>query len=462
MLSDSPFISVIMPVYNGDDYFEQALKSVLKQTWPHFEAVVIDDGSRDPRFVERLCLAAGSRVTYRYQENTGVAGALNHGIRLMHGDVFCWLSHDDLFHPDKLERQVAYHKRLGNRDAILFCNYNVIDSAGVRTATVLAPLDKLIKAPQRALLNGCINGCTIYAPAHIMKLSPGFDLSRRYTQDYYLWNKLLKDYDFFLQPDVLVDYRVHPSQGSNTPAAVAEAEDLWITMAEDRSEFERVAMYGSTYQFFAQLADHLAHSPYRVAEAHLRERAAKAVASSLVSVILTEPALNAEAGAFLTEHLTPLLARCELIWCDLHANRIHKRTSEGIHTEEAVSISVAERLNRAAELSSGDYVAFARSTSPEIASRIAIAVVSAHQQGATIGLTNLPAGTRVTARDLLIEDERSVAYGLHNWFFHRMELLRAPPFSDTLLQSGEMAMLAALIGPAAGVGLYNANALAAR
>lgn len=269
----SPMVSIVMPVYNGGDYFRLALNSALRQAYDNFEIVVVDDGSQDGGAAEMIAARGGARVRYIRQENQGVAGALNRGLREMRGEFFCWLSHDDLFVPHKTAMQAAYHKRLGKPDAVLFSDYELMDPAGKVYQRISADRARLMRAPMLALLSGSINGCTLFAPAEVMRAVGEFDPQYRYVQDYRFWNRLLRDYEFFHQPESLVHYRIHPEQGSNHANAVIEGDDLWIDMMGDRTEAERVQMMGSSLRFFEHMTRHLAGSPYRKAETFARERA---------------------------------------------------------------------------------------------------------------------------------------------------------------------------------------------
>lgn len=446
-----------MPVYNGDDYFASALASVLDQSWADFEVVVVDDGSRDPSFVVRTCREAGSKVRYFHQENAGVAGALNHGIREMRGDVFCWLSHDDLFLPHKLERQVAYHAELGLPDAILFSDYEVIDSAGKPTMTIRAPRARLLHAPKLALLNGCINGCTIYIPAQVIKGSAGFDTAKRYTQDYHLWNVLLRDHDFFHQPEVLVRYRVHEAQGSNLPAAVEEADQLWTRMIEDRTEFERVAMYGSSYKFYAGLADHLAQTPYKGTRERLQQLAAGAVAATTLTAVFTSPTAESVARAAWSEGTRRIAPRLEVIWRDAVTGRIDRIDVAG--TSRTVDADPGEGqasfLNAAAAAARGDYVAFLEVPFGQTFDRLAGIIIVAHQLGATIGVAGLAAGRIIEAKDLIVGAEGTPGANLDGWMLHASELITSPLFRDDLLAMHAGAALAAVLGERKSVGLMD-------
>ncbi len=299
----APRVSIVMPVYKGGDYFRFALRSALAQDWPALEIVVVDDGSPDGGETEAIAHEPRDpRIRYIRQENQGVAGALNTGIAAMTGDVFCWLSHDDLFLPDKTARQVEFHRRLGVRDAVLFSDYALIGPAGEAMGAVIADRDALRRHPMRALLTGSVNGCTIFAPAEVMKSAEPFRLEYRFTQDYRFWNALLRRHDLFHMPGITVRYRIHPEQGSNRPEAIAEAERLWIAMMEERSEVERARLHGSAHRFYAALARHLDGSPQRLARAHALRCAAE-TASPPLSLVLLD---GSQAPEGLSGHAVPV------------------------------------------------------------------------------------------------------------------------------------------------------------
>ena len=100
-----PFITVVIPVYNGADYLGEAIDSALAQTYPHREIIVVNDGSDDGGATDRIARSYVDRIRYYVKENGGVSSALNLGIRNMRGDWLSWLSHDDLYLPDKLALQ---------------------------------------------------------------------------------------------------------------------------------------------------------------------------------------------------------------------------------------------------------------------------------------------------------------------------------------------------------------------
>jgi glycosyltransferase involved in cell wall biosynthesis len=102
----APRVSVVLPTYNRADYLEEALESVLAQTFADFEVVVVDDGSTDdtPARLARY----GERIRVIRQENRGVGAARNRGIEAARGRYVAFIDNDDLWHPRKLEVQHAF------------------------------------------------------------------------------------------------------------------------------------------------------------------------------------------------------------------------------------------------------------------------------------------------------------------------------------------------------------------
>ena len=105
-MGNDPKVSIIIPVYNGSNYLDKAIKSALSQTYKNIEVIIINDGSTDNGETRRIALSYSNQVRYYEKENERVASALNYGIKKMEGDFFSWLSHDDEYYPKKIEEQI--------------------------------------------------------------------------------------------------------------------------------------------------------------------------------------------------------------------------------------------------------------------------------------------------------------------------------------------------------------------
>jgi len=104
-----PLVSIITPAYNAGDYINEAIGSVLFQTYPNWELIVVDDGSTDDTAeIVKNYSARDSRIKYHYQENQRMASARNAGIKLAQGKYVVFLDADNLFLPNKIKDQVQF------------------------------------------------------------------------------------------------------------------------------------------------------------------------------------------------------------------------------------------------------------------------------------------------------------------------------------------------------------------
>lgn len=108
----TPLVTVIMPCYNHERYVERAVMSVIEQTYPGVELIVIDDGSRDSSVSKLEALRKRFGFALICQENRGVCKTLNRAIReAAHGEYIALLASDDFWHPDKLRLQMVQLQR---------------------------------------------------------------------------------------------------------------------------------------------------------------------------------------------------------------------------------------------------------------------------------------------------------------------------------------------------------------
>ena len=104
-----PNVSVVIPTYNRANLIARSIRSVLEQTVEPLEVIVVDDGSKDDtkKVIEEM---NEPKVKYIYQENGGAASARNRGVQECKGDWIAFHDSDDVWHADKLEKQLKYLK----------------------------------------------------------------------------------------------------------------------------------------------------------------------------------------------------------------------------------------------------------------------------------------------------------------------------------------------------------------
>lgn len=231
ILSESPLVSIIIPVYNGSNYLEQAIQSALSQTYSNIEILVINDGSKDEGATKAIATSFGDKIRYLEKENGGVASALNMGIEAMKGHYFSWLSHDDYYHPQKIESQIKLLSQPANPDhSIVISNFILVNENGDEIAR--SDLSELNLKNVRFWLTKTseLNGCTLLIPKNLLLNHKGFNEKLRYTQDYDLWFRMADRAQFLLAKDHLVYSRQHEAQDtrSKQDKAYEEATEMRI------------------------------------------------------------------------------------------------------------------------------------------------------------------------------------------------------------------------------------------
>lgn len=227
MTNPRPKVSLIIPVYNGADYLHEAIRSALAQTYENLEIIVVNDGSNDGGATDAIAREYADSIRYIARENGGVAAALNTAIAAMTGDYFSWLSHDDLYAPNKVEREVSALLSIDAREqdrAIIYSDYAVFSGSPAQATEVR--LDGVRPEAFRYWLTArnTLHGCTLLVPRDAFLQVGAFDETLRTTQDFDLWFRLAGTYRFHHLPEVLVYARSHAEQGTVKMAGTAYQE----------------------------------------------------------------------------------------------------------------------------------------------------------------------------------------------------------------------------------------------
>lgn len=276
-MADKPKVSIVIPVYNGANYMQEAIDSALGQTYGNIEVIVVNDGSRDGGETERIARSYGDRIRYFAKPNGGVATALNLGIEKMEGEYFSWLSHDDMYAPNKVEEEVRLALAQGGPAPIVAEGYWIMDAAGEALYTVNLcsryPAERL-ENPLFLILRGGVNGCALLIhKSHFARVGR-FDPSLPTTQDYDLWFRMFRGQRVCYAPTANVYSRCHGEQGSKAMLErhVEECDALWIGMMEALTAEEMEEMSGSAYRFYRELWEFLLTTGYRGATAYAYEK----------------------------------------------------------------------------------------------------------------------------------------------------------------------------------------------
>ncbi|WP_405116730.1 glycosyltransferase [Paenibacillus sp. FSL K6-1217] len=202
-------VSVVIPFYNCP-YVHLAVESVLAQSYTDIELIVVDDGST--LHMEKL-EAYMSRIVYVRKTNGGTGSALNRGIEVASGAYFAWLSADDLFHPDKIRRQIEAIRATGT--SFNHTAYYYINELGERFSEIIRMPAYSRPAFIETMMSGCpVNGSSVLFDMKILSTVGRFNEHLLYTQDYDMWLRTLPHYEWSYIEEPLLDYRVHNEMGS--------------------------------------------------------------------------------------------------------------------------------------------------------------------------------------------------------------------------------------------------------
>jgi len=265
MKASQPKISIIIPVYNGSDYLREAIQSALGQSYANREVIIVNDGSTDNGKTEEIARSFGSSITYISKQNGGVSSALNAGIRAATGEYIAWLSHDDVFMPDKLEVQVRQITTY-QEPVILYSDYYYINSSSAILGVVETPHIPPEKMIQSLLTSYPINGCTILIPKVCLDHVGLFNEQLQTVQDAEMWFRLANVYKFIHVPYPLLKSRMHKGQGTYTMRStmVAEQNDLYLWVLKNiPSNIVWDSSTINTARSYAQLSFNLRMRGYR-------------------------------------------------------------------------------------------------------------------------------------------------------------------------------------------------------
>jgi len=203
-----PRVSVLMSVYNGEKYLQEAVESILNQTFHDFEFIIVDDGSLDstPRLLAGYEARDPRVVSHRIAHNQGLSSSLNFGIHQARGEYIARMDADDVSLPERLQEQIDFmdsHSEVG------------VCSTGVELIG-----EKRIEKWQHHISHDAIHARMLFvnAIAHptvmlrasaLRKNALEYDPNVRYAQDYELWSRAITKTRFANMSHILLRYRIH-------------------------------------------------------------------------------------------------------------------------------------------------------------------------------------------------------------------------------------------------------------
>ena len=214
----APEVSVVMSVYNGEEYLREAVESVLGQTFGDFEFLIIDDGSKDG--TAEILAEYGrrdGRVRVVAQENRGRVASLNRGMEMARGELIARMDADDVAMPERLEKQVSF-LRMHTEVGLLGTWVENIGPRG-EVLGIYAPATGDGELREVMLRWNPFRHPTIVMRKEIVLTVGGYRKALLDTDDYDLWCRMAERTKIANLPEKLVRYRMHPKQVSVTNMA---------------------------------------------------------------------------------------------------------------------------------------------------------------------------------------------------------------------------------------------------
>lgn len=242
---DKPLVSIVTPVLNGNVYFEQTILSVLNQTYDNIEYIVIDGGSTDGSL--ETIKKYEDKIDYWLSKNDyGMYDAINSGFKAASGDIFAYLSSDDLYYPDTIQVVVDYFKKHPAAE-IVYGNCDFIGPKGQLIYKYRFPR-------YRWKSYVCFNSSSIAEPAtfwrgSIHKKIGYFDTTFRYSGDFDFYAKAGKCCCFFRINKTIARFRMHGSAITATMEGGIKRENSIIN--------QRYAHMNKSYQMLLRIWLHL-------------------------------------------------------------------------------------------------------------------------------------------------------------------------------------------------------------
>ena len=230
MQTAPPKVTVITPLYNSSAFIRATLDSLQAQTYTNWESILIDDGCTDDTVQVVQPYLADSRFRLIQQDNRGIAGARNTGIKDARGEWICLLDHDDLWLPTKLEKQLDYaHEH--NLDLLCTDAFIVTESerwvysrgfADIAAAVQRAPTDPTVDVFEQGIRLDFLCASSVMLKRSLLEKHGLFDPEAVPSDDYDMWLRCMADARTGFVAEPLIEYIVHASNYSRNEIRMIE------------------------------------------------------------------------------------------------------------------------------------------------------------------------------------------------------------------------------------------------
>lgn len=242
-----PFFSVIIPLYNKENYVRDAIDSISAQTFRSFEIVVVDDGSTDDsaKIVRAIDY---TRILISPQENAGVSAARNKGLQIANGAYVAFLDADDLWHPDLL---AAAHRAISANPEIAFwsCGVGFLRHGEIRSARYSTRTDHLPGFVENyfdaSLADPIVTASSVVIKKSLALETKGFPVGESHGEDLVMWARIARRTRLFFDPEIHAYYRL--GESNNLSVSTVPKSERLMVLNELEESFEKGDFSGLRY-----------------------------------------------------------------------------------------------------------------------------------------------------------------------------------------------------------------------
>jgi len=249
-----PFFSVVIPLYNKQSHVKETIETVFNQTFQDYEIVVVNDGSTDEsaKVVESL---QDNRIRLIHQENAGVSGARNHGIKEAKADYIAFLDADDLWLPKFL--QTIYDMIIDFPNAGMYATkFEQVDNAGNHTPRIVRalPSDKYVGIIPKFFKSAVLGDYPTHTSAVCIPKKIFFDnniwfpIGEKFAEDQHVWSRVAMQFDIAYNTNICALYMIEAENNTTGKSSkVKEPHKSILSLKEFRYIIKEELKYFDLY-----------------------------------------------------------------------------------------------------------------------------------------------------------------------------------------------------------------------
>jgi glycosyltransferase involved in cell wall biosynthesis len=244
------FISIVLPIYNGEKYMRESIESCLAQTHKNWELIIVDDHSTDnTALIANQYVQNDGRIRYvKNEHNLKLPKTLNKGFSLTKGDYLTWTSDDNIYKPHALASMLQALKR--DKAQFVFASCEVINEAGKIVEAIHASKDY-----QKEIIGvNCVGACFLYA-RNVYTVIGDYDVGTYLAEDYDYWLRIFSQFSVIHISEYLYQYRWHSGALTSSEKKQKLSDRYELVVLKNLNGFGRLD-YLSKYYLYKGLHTH--------------------------------------------------------------------------------------------------------------------------------------------------------------------------------------------------------------